>query len=134
MKLEGGQASAAAALYAAMRSLAHWFDFVEVISTEPSFCLKFPVTDVPGETPMSPVKIVVSPPLNAAEVPAMTANSAHSPRGTDVAPARLRRLLALVTTAMIVAITTSMSEKNLDVMVLSVCCGLWQRIDCVCDE
>lgn len=97
-------------------------DFVEVISTEPSFCLKFPVTDVPGETPMSPVKIVVSSPLKAAEVPAITANCAHSPRGTDDAPARLRRLLAFVIAAMMVAMTTNMREKNLGAMVLGVCC------------
>ena len=33
--LDGGHVWAAAALYATMRSLAHWLDFVEVISTLP---------------------------------------------------------------------------------------------------
>ena len=41
------------------------------------------MSDVPGETPTSPVLIVVSCPLNEADVPAITANSEHSPSGIN---------------------------------------------------
>ena len=53
--LDGGHVWAAAALYAVMRSVAHWLALVEETSTLPSPSLKFPVTDVPGETPTLPV-------------------------------------------------------------------------------
>ena len=117
-----------------MRSDAHWLDFVEVISTEPLFCLKFPVTAVPGDTPMLPVARVVTSPSNVAAVPAMTANSEHSPRGISGALVAVAFDLRLVTSvlanaAMMVATRANATEKDLAMV------GVWneKELDCDCD-
>lgn len=71
---------------------------------------------------MSPENIVVSPPLKDADVPAMTANSAHSPRGTDEALAVEKPDLRLVVVASVVAmlaINAIVNAKDLDAMLTS---------------
>ena len=66
------------------RSLAHAVDRVDVRSKEPVPRMTLPPIDVPGETPIDPVAMVVTVPSKVIAVPASTAKSEHAPRGISM--------------------------------------------------
>ena len=77
---DAGQTAAIARLYAISRSAWHPLAKSEFISVEPLYSKKFPVTDVPGDTPRLPVCIMVCLPAKVIPAADKTANVSHLPR------------------------------------------------------
>ena len=68
------------------RSLAHAIDNVDWRSNDPVPSTTLPPIEVPGDTPISPVAIVVTVPANVIAVPASTAKAEQAPRGMSTFP------------------------------------------------